>query len=109
VSLPAVEDAISGVLSELGVAAKRFGDQWSDGRPMVEITPFHLFRFVSIRFLAADPRVNLELDRRLRMALATAPTADNPAARWVVSAGICAFVTDLCFVVLILAATTWAG
>jgi hypothetical protein len=109
VSLPALEDAVSDTLAGLGLTAKRFGDGWSDGRPLVEIVPFHVFRFVTVRLLAPDARLVNELDRNLRVSLGVVPATDNPAARWVMSACICSFVTDLCFVALILAATTWAN
>ena len=108
VSPEAADDALRGVFAEMNLPATRFGHLWSDGRGLVEVTPFHLFRHLAIRLLPADPRLCEELDRRLRAALATAPAADNPLGPWIGSAAISALLSDLCCVVLILAATVWA-
>lgn len=105
--LSTAEAAVAAVLEEVGIPVKRFGNLWSnpDGRPIVEVVPFHQFRHVSIRFLDTDPRVCEELDRRLRAALAARPAAaDNPLAPWLSTAAVSAFVTVLCCALLIGAA-----
>jgi hypothetical protein len=99
--LPAADAALSRVFDDLGLPVKRLGHLWTDGRRLVEVVPFHLFRHVSFRLVADDPRLREELDRRLRAAVPDQPAGDNPVAPWITTTAASLFITVLCCVLLI--------
>jgi hypothetical protein len=98
---PQAEAAIDAALADAGVPASRFGNVWSNGRPVVAIDSFAGLRHATVRLVSPDPRVCEELERGLRQRLAAAPASDSPVAAWLYSAAISCFVTVLCCVLLI--------
>jgi hypothetical protein len=95
------EAVIDAALAEAGVSASRFGNVWSNDRPVVAIDVFHGLRHVSVRLLSTDPRVCEELDRILRQKFAAAPPSDSPVAAWLYSAAISCGVTVVFCVLLV--------
>lgn len=94
------EAAIDAALAEAGVSASRFGNVWSNDRPVVAIDAFTGLRHVSVRVLSPDPRAREELERALRPRLAAAPPAGAPVAAWLYSAAISCGVAVLCCTIL---------
>jgi hypothetical protein len=103
----AVDDALRVIFLEMKLNATRTGAVWTDGRGLVQVQSFDLFSNVQLRLLPSDPRQREELERRIRVGMATAGNDDNPMAPWISSAAISALLCDLCCVILILAATVW--
>jgi hypothetical protein len=95
------EAAIDAALAEAGVSATRFGNVWSNDRPVVAIDVFAGLRHVSVRLLSPDPRACEELERALRQKLAAAPPSDAPVSAWLYSAAISCGVTVACCTLLI--------
>lgn len=89
------EAALAAALANAGLAAGRFGNLWSDGRPLAEVVPFHALKHVSVRLLADDQRLREELERELRAAVPRRPAADNPAAAWIATAAVAALIAVL--------------
>jgi hypothetical protein len=79
---------IDEVLTGLGVNAARYGNRWSDGKPVLDIDPFYGMRHVTVRVLHPDPQFRQEFERDFRKRLATEPAPDNPVAPWFTSAAI---------------------
>jgi hypothetical protein len=98
---PEAEAAIDAALSEAGVSASRFGNVWSNDRPVVSIDAFAGLRHVSVRLLGPDPRAREELERALRQKLGAAPPSDAPVAAWLYSAAIsCGVTVAFCFLLV---------
>jgi hypothetical protein len=95
------EAAIDAALGDAGVSASRFGNVWSNDRPVVAIDVFSGLRHVSIRLLGDDPRAREELERALRRTLAAAPPSEAPVAAWLYSAAISCGVTVVCCTLLV--------
>ena len=98
---PEAEAAIDAALAEAGVSASRFGNVWSNDRPVVSIDAFTGLRHVSVRLHSPDPRACEELERALRQKLAASPPSDAPVAAWLYSAAISCGVTVVCCTLLI--------
>jgi hypothetical protein len=98
---PEAEAAIDAALAEAGVSANRFGNVWSNDRPVVSFDAFAGLRHVSVRILSPDPRACEELERALRQKLAAAPPADASVAPWLYSAAISCGVTVVCCTLLV--------
>jgi len=99
------EATMRDLFAQMGIDAKRFGNVWSDGRPLIEVVPFHAFSHLAVKILAVDERLNEELERELRSALVTCPTGENTAGAWLSTAATGAFVSVMCCVILIVAAS----
>lgn len=93
------------LFAQMGIDAKRFGNVWSDGRPLIEVVPFHAFSHLTVKILAADERLNEELERELRSALITCSPGENTAGAWLSTAAMSAFISVMCCVILIVAAS----
>jgi hypothetical protein len=98
---PEVEAVVETALAEVGVSANRFGNVWSNDRPVVSIDAFPGLRHVTIRLLNSDPRACEELERALRQRLVAAPPSAAPVAGWLYSAAISCGVTVLCCMLLV--------
>ena len=70
---PEAEAAIDAALAEAGVSASRFGNVWSNDRPVVSIDAFNGLRHVSVRLLSPDPRACEELERACGRSSALSP------------------------------------
>ncbi|MGL4421908.1 MAG: hypothetical protein ACRCZF_14670 [Gemmataceae bacterium] len=94
------------LLNEMGFVAERRGNLWSDGRALVEVDPFWLFRHVTVTYLGSDARLGEEFERKLRSSLNDAPPAErHPAGPWITSAAIGVFFADLSCVLLLIVAS----
>lgn len=79
---------IDEVLIGLGVNATRYGNRWSDGKPVLDIDPFYGMRHVTVRVLHPDPQFRQEFERDFRKRLANEPVPENPVGSWFTSAAI---------------------
>ncbi len=93
------------LFTQMGIDAKRFGNVWSDTRPLIEVVPFPAFSHLTVKILATDERLNEELERELRTALVTCSPGESPAGVWLSTAATSAFVSVMCCVILIVAAS----
>ena len=82
------DTVIDEVLTGLGVSASRYGNRWSDGKPVLDIDPFYGMRHVTVRVLHPDPQFRQEFERDFRKRLAGEPSPDNPVGPWFTSAAI---------------------
>lgn len=73
-----------------------------DRQPLCELEPFVGGKTVILRWLSNDRPLFQEVDRQLRDAVAPLSPAENPAARWLLSAAIgCILLVVFCLVLLI--------
>ena len=105
IDLASAEATLRDLFANMGIEAKRFGNVWSDGRPLIEVVPFHAFSHLTVKILAADERLNEELERELRSALVTCSPGENTAGAWLSTAAMSAFISVMCCVILIVAAS----
>lgn len=80
-----LDSAVESALTRAGLEAKRTGNSWKTGQPVMEVKPFHGMQFAMVRFLYTDVRVREELERQLRSILNETPSPENPAAGWLTS------------------------
>lgn len=96
----AVDGVLADLFQKLQFTARRTGNLWSAGGELVEVTTFHVFSHVTLKLLAADPRLCEEMERELRTALPAQPIGENPGGPWLTTAAVSCFITTLSCVVL---------
>jgi hypothetical protein len=84
----AFEAAIAEVFDQLGRHVERHGKLWVSGEPLFEVDTFEGGHTATLRWLSSDEQLYDVVTRRLRAALATQTTPDNPATRWLTSAAV---------------------
>lgn len=83
-----VEAVLDEVLTGLGVNAARYGNIWSDGKPIVGIDVFYGLRHVTVWVLDPDPQFRQEFERDFRKRVGTEVSPDNPVGPWFTSAAV---------------------
>lgn len=83
------EATLAEVFDQIGRPAERRGNVWSAGAmPLCELEPFAAGQTVMLRWVADDRPLFQEVERHLRAAVTGLPTADTPAARWLMSGAV---------------------
>jgi hypothetical protein len=85
---PAFESMLVEVFEQLGKPVERRGKLWASDVPLCEVDTFEGGRTVTLRWVSNDVRLFEDVTRLLRAALATHPTGDNPASRWLMCAAV---------------------
>ncbi len=98
----AVEEALRETFQKWGRAVKRTGQLWSDEKPLVQLSVFHVFSHVTVRMLMTEQQEREELERSLRLSLPNKPTGENIAGPWLTTAAVSCFIMTSCCVILTL-------
>jgi hypothetical protein len=91
------ETALTESFEHLGRPIERRGHQWISGYPLCELEPFPGGKTVTLRWLAQDHNLFVDVERHLRDAVRLMASRDNPAARWLSAAAAgCLIVVGFC-------------
>ena len=96
-----LESLIDKGLAEIGFAANRLGQTWSEGRELIRLDYSPVFLHGTIYGRFPDPRLWEEFVRGLRSRIALLDAPDNPAAIWFLSACLsCLLTLGMCLFII---------
>lgn len=105
----ALEGLLQEVFEQLNRPLERRGKLWVGADPLFELDAFESGHTATLRWVSDDERLFEEVSRLLRAALASHPSAENPAEGWVRSAAYgCALIVLCCFGLLVYGLTLLA-
>lgn len=102
------EAIIDEVLTGLGTNPDRYGNRWSDGKPILEIETFYGLQHITVRLLHPALEFRQEFERDFRKRLASEVVPENAAGQWFTSAAITCTMTIVSSLLLMFYLTFYA-